>query len=160
MKSLARWSFPRAAAVLSAAALGLWIQVSAASAAPAIPARPAAGNGFTISLAVSSAYPYIGQSVTVTAMANADVGPTPYYITIYSETTGAELAVCGWGATCSATVSQAAPGTQDFEAFVGDDVPGAGRPGFVLASSNEAGVTWWQFILRGLQAGSRSALAT
>lgn len=148
MKSLAHWSVARIAATLSAATLGVYCSAGVAAAAPATPALPEAGNGFTISLAASSSYPYAGQSVILTASTNADVGPTPYYITIYSETTGAELAVCGVGISCSVTLSQSAPGTQAVQAFVGDDAPGAGQPGFVLVSSNEVPVTWWQLILR------------
>jgi hypothetical protein len=81
------------------------------------------------------------------ATTNTDVGPTPYYITIYSETTGALLATCGFGTSCTATVAQALPGSQAFEAFVGDSVPGTGRPGFALVDSNEVTVNWW-FIRR------------
>jgi hypothetical protein len=147
MKSRAHMSLPRIAATLSATAVAVWCLTGVALAAPAAPQHPAAGNGFAISLAASSAYPLIGQSVTLTATTNTDVGPTPYYITIYSETTGAELAVCGSGTTCTATVTAATPGTQTFEAFVGDDVPGDGHPGFALVSSDEVTVGWW-FILR------------
>jgi hypothetical protein len=117
--------------------------------AQAATARPAAGNGFTVSLAASSTDPYVGTSVTLTATANTDVGPTPYYITIYDETTGAELAVCGSGITCSATVSESTTWTQRFEAFIGDDVPGTGAPGFVLVSSNQVPVLWWRFVIIG-----------
>jgi len=148
MKSRTRRSLSRIAMPLLATAGGVWCLAGVALAAPATPQRPAAGNGFAVSLAASSAYPLIGQSVTLTATTNADVGPTPYYITIYSETTGAELAVCGFGTTCTATVAQSTPGSQTFEAFVGDDVPGNGQPGFALVSSNEVTVGWW-FILRG-----------
>ncbi len=147
MKSRAYRSLSRIAATLSATACGVWCLAGVALAAPAAPQHPAAGNGFAVSLAASSAYPLIGQSVTLTATANTDVGPTPYYISIYSETTGAELAVCGFGTTCTATVAQGTPGAQTFEAFVGDNVPGDGHPGFALVSSNEVSVGWW-FILR------------
>jgi hypothetical protein len=140
-------SLSRAAATLSAAACAVWCLAGVALAAPTAPQRPAAGNGFAISLAASSPYEPIGQPVTLTATTNTDVGPTPYYITIYSETTGAELAICGAGTTCTATVSQSAPGTQAFEAFVGDNVAGDGHPGFALVASNEVPVNWW-FILR------------
>jgi hypothetical protein len=153
MKSPARWAASRIAATLSAAALGVCYSAGVATAAADTPALPDGGSGFTISLAASSPYPYAGQYVTVTATTNADVGPTPYYITIYSETTGAELAVCGTGTTCSGTFSQGTPGTQELEAFVGDDVPGNGHPGFVLVSGNEVSVSWWQLVLRGFQAG-------
>jgi hypothetical protein len=148
MQSRTRRSLSRIATALLATAGGVWCLAGVALAAPATPQHPAAGDGFAVSLASSSAYPLVGQSVTLTATTNADVGPTPYYITIYSETTGAELAVCGFGTTCTATVAQGAPGAQTFEAFVGDDVLGNGHPGFALVSSNEVTVGWW-FILRG-----------
>lgn len=149
MKSLLRRPGSRIAAMLSASALSVWCLAGVAAAAPATPALPSGGNGFSVSLATSSSYPYVGQSVTLTATTNTDVGPTPYYITIYSETTGAELALCGAGTTCSATVSQNLPSTQTFEAFVGDDRIGDGHPGFALVSSNDASVTWWRLIFRG-----------
>jgi hypothetical protein len=120
-----------------------------AGAAQAATAQPDAGNGFTVSLATSSTGPYVGTAVTLTATANTDVGPTPYYITIYDQTTGAELALCGTGTTCSATVSDSSAGSQQFEAFIGDDVPGTGRPGFVLVSSNQVTATWWRFVIIG-----------
>jgi hypothetical protein len=147
MKSRARMSLSRIAATLTATAGAVWCLAGVALAAPAAPQHPEAGNGFSVSLTASSVYPLIGQSVTLTATTNTDVGPTPYYITIYSETTGAELAVCGFGTTCTATVAQGTPGTQTFEAFVGDDVPGNGQPGFALVSSNDVTVFWW-LILR------------
>jgi hypothetical protein len=140
--------------MLSAAVLGVWFLAGSAAAASATPALPSGGNGFTISLAASSPYPGIGGIVTLTATTNADVGPTPYYITIYSETTGAALAICASGTTCSAGVSQYRPGTQVFEAFVGDDILGVGHPGFVLVSSSEVPVTWWWLRLHGPQPGS------
>ncbi len=117
--------------------------------AQAAAARPDAGNGFTVSLAASTTDPYVGTSVTLTATANTDVGPTPYYITIYDETTGAGLAVCGSGISCSATVSESSTGRHQFEAFIGDDVPGNGAPGFVLVSSNQVSVLWWRFVIIG-----------
>jgi hypothetical protein len=132
---------------MSAAAVAVCCLARPAEAAPATPQLPAAGDGFAVSLAAASASAGLRQPVTLTATTNSDVGPTPYYITIYSETTGALLATCGFGSTCTATVAQATPGSQYFEAFVGDDVPGNGRPGFALVASNEVHVSWW-FIRR------------
>jgi hypothetical protein len=143
----ARMSLSRVAVTLSAAACALWCLAGVALATPAASQHPAAGNGFAISLAASSPYEPIGQPVTLTATTNTDVGPTPYYITIYSETTGAELTICGAGTTCTATVTQSAPGAQTFEAFVGDNVSANGHPRFALVFSNEVAVSWW-FILR------------
>jgi hypothetical protein len=147
MKAVTKGSLLRVAAMLSAAAWGVWCLGGVALAAPAALQHRAAGNGFAISLAASSPDEPIGQPVTLTVTANIDVGPTPYYITIYSETTGAELAVCGSGATCTATVAQGIAGTQTFEAFVGDDITGNGHPGFALVSSDQVSVSWW-FLLR------------
>lgn len=148
MKSVAQPSLARLTATLSAAALGAWCLGGIAAAAPVTGQLPTEGDGFTVSLAASSPDAALRQPVTLTATTNTDVGPTPYYITIYSETTGAELATCGFGTTCTATVAQATPGTQNFEAFIGDDVPGNGHPGFALVASNQVHVGWW-FILRG-----------
>jgi len=148
MKSLAQSSLARLAATLSAAALGAWCLGGNAVAAPTTGQTPAAGDGFEVSLAASSSYAALRQPVTLTATTNTDVGPTPYYLTIYGETTGARVATCGIGTTCTATVAQATPGAQIFEAFVGDDVTANGHPGFALVSSNEVRVGW-SFILRG-----------
>jgi hypothetical protein len=148
MQCLARASLPRITATLAAAGLGLWLLSGVAVAAPAAGDVPAGGNGFAVSLTASPADAALRQPVILTATTNTDVGPTPYYITIYSETTGAEIAVCGAGTTCTATVAAATPGTQTFEAFVGDDVPGNGHPGFALVASNQVAVGWW-FIRRG-----------
>jgi hypothetical protein len=111
MKSAARPSLSRIAATLLAAACGVWCLSGVALAAPAAAQRPNAGDGLAVSLSATSSDEPIGQSVTLTATTNTDVGPTPYFITVYSETTGAELAVCGFGSTCTATVAQGTPGT-------------------------------------------------
>lgn len=102
----------------------------------------AGGNGFAISLSASAQYAWTGQSVTVTATTNADVGPTPYFISVYDETAGVEIAVCGEGTTCSGTVTEDSSTTHTFEAFVGDYPAADSAPGFVLVSSNEVSVSW------------------
>ena len=55
--------------------------------------------------------------------------------------------MCTETRTVPATVTQGSPRTQDFEAFVGDDVAGDGQPGLVVVSGNEAPVTWWRFVI-------------
>jgi len=57
--------------------------------------------------------------------------------------------VCGRGSTCAATVTESTPGGQEFGAFIGDDVPGTGAPGFVLVPGNDVSVLWWRFIIIG-----------
>jgi hypothetical protein len=110
-------------------------------------ARPAGGGGFSISLAASASVVFTGNSVTVTATTNADVGPTPYFISVYDETSQTELAVCGTGTTCSATVTESSEGTQVFEAYVGDIPPSDGPPGFIIVSSPTVSVLWLRFIV-------------
>jgi hypothetical protein len=41
----------------------------------------------------------------LTATSNINVGPTPYYIEIFNASTGARIAICGSGTTCSVTVN-------------------------------------------------------
>lgn len=143
MKSRAHWSVSRIAATLSAAALSVVCFAGAAAAVPATPALPEDGGGPAVWLAASVQGTRVGKPVTLTATGNLTAGQTPYWISIYSETTGAELALCPAGGTCSATVAQSQVGSQSFEAFIGDDVVAYGHPGFVVVSSNELSVLWW-----------------
>jgi hypothetical protein len=72
-------------------------------------------------------------SETVTATANGDVGPTPYYIEIFNET-GTRLAACGSGSTCSVTFTPSYAGS-NLVAFIS----GASTvlpPSSIVASSN------------------------
>jgi hypothetical protein len=59
------------------------------------------------------------QSSTVTATANMNVGPTPYWLGIYNINTGTFVAECGTGSTCSAVVSEPGPNYQSYQAVVG-----------------------------------------
>lgn len=56
----------------------------------------------------------------VSAWSWLDVGPTPYYISIFNRTTGQRVALCGFGRSCT-TDSVAPPlgRCYDFVAFVG-----------------------------------------
>ncbi len=86
--------------------------------------------GWQVSL---SAPYYTYGSETVTATANGNVGPTPYYIEIYNET-GTLLATCGQGTTCSVAFTPGYAGSH-LVAFVspyGSALPPSGA----VASSN------------------------
>lgn len=50
------------------------------------------------------------EGITLTATVNHDVGPTPYWIRITRYEGNAVLALCGTGTSCSAKVSESAPG--------------------------------------------------
>lgn len=71
-------------------------------------------NGYRVSLGITSNG---GSSRTVTATTNVNVGPTPYYIQIFNLRTGARVAICGTGTTCSTTLSVGI-GRTEFAAFI------------------------------------------
>lgn len=80
-----------------------------------------------------------GLTETVTASASVDVGPTRYYIEIFSEERGTRLAVCGSGTTCSAQFS-GNPYPENLVAFISSystDLP----PYNTQASSNTVAAT-------------------
>jgi hypothetical protein len=61
---------------------------------------------------------------TLTAYADLDVGPTPYYISIFNYTTGERLTMCVTGNTCSTTnvsgsQGSGTGGTYFWVAFIG-----------------------------------------
>src|ERR1043166_5414640 len=89
-----------------------WLPPAAVAATPPRPpvAAPAAWaqvfNVLTLKAdGTSGEAVFVGSSVSLAAQFSYNVGPTPYYIEIYDQTTGARLASCGYGTTCSATVS-------------------------------------------------------
>jgi hypothetical protein len=75
-----------------------------------------------IDLQVSNGAVATGTSVTLTATASINVGPTPDFIEIFDATTGTEVgSALGAGTVLSVSVSQNAPGTHQYIAFVSDD---------------------------------------
>jgi hypothetical protein len=59
-----------------------------------------------------------GATATVTATATLDVGPTPFWIEVFDLTSSTEVAICGAGTTCSASVVQPGPTEHGYIAFV------------------------------------------
>jgi hypothetical protein len=113
----------------------------------AIPAKPhglhqaAPLTSWSVSLTASPNLLWPAQYSSLTATANADVGPTPYYLRIYDVTAGAYVATCATGTTCSAPVTQPAPATHYYVAVVSyasSGYPPAGEQ----AVSGEIGVVW------------------
>jgi hypothetical protein len=84
-------------------------------------AAPASASTWIVTLTASKTTLWPTQNTTLTATANANVGPTPYYLRIYDGTANAFVATCGTGTTCSATVTQPTPTTHTYWAVVGDD---------------------------------------
>lgn len=94
-------------------------------------------NGYSVALAASTSKPAVGGSVTLTATANQDVKPTPYFMSIIDTTTGGVVASTGSGRVFSATVSQAAAATKRYVAQI--DVHGHSP---VQSVSSPQVVTW------------------
>jgi IPT/TIG domain len=92
---------------------------------------------YSISLAASTTTPAVGASVTLTATANVDLGPTPYGMSIVDASTGVILARAGSGSTLHVTVSQSAAMTQRYVAEI-DNGGGAN----IQANSSPVIVTW------------------
>jgi hypothetical protein len=91
--------------------------MAGATTGDALPAKPDAAmeaaaisprNFFwqtTVTSSATSAWPT--QFITVTTTANTDVGPTPFYIRIYENTSPPNiLATCSTGTTCSASITK------------------------------------------------------
>ena len=77
------------------------------------------------------------QFSTLTATASIDVGPTPYYLRIRENATGALLISCGTGSSCATSVTQPTDISVSYIATIED------FPGNVQAVSQVAVVNWF-----------------
>ena len=94
-------------------------------------------NGYAVTLAASTTSPAVGGSVVLTATANKNVGPTPYGLSIFDASTGAELVHVGSGTSTSVTVSQSTAIVQRYVAMI-CNAKGANAQ----ADSSPVVVTW------------------
>ena len=92
---------------------------------------------YSISLAASTTAPAVGASVTLTATANKDIGPTPYGMSIVDASTGVIVSHVGSGSSFTATVSESAAMTQRYVAEI-DNSGGVN----IQANSSPVIVTW------------------
>jgi len=97
---------------------------------------------YIASFSASSNTVAIGGTITLTATTDRDIGPTPYYIEIFDATTGGWLSWCGYGTSCSATVSQSAATTHAYVAYVAANVTQTNPPGGIQSGSGNNFVTW------------------
>jgi len=91
-----------------------------------------------VTLSASTTSPAANQSVTLTATANTNVGPTPYYIDIWDQTTRTMVKAIRYGTTDIGTVSEPS-GSQTYIAYITSDSTGPGNP---VATSNQVTITW------------------
>lgn len=103
--------------------------------------RAVSNNGYSVSLNASPRALAPGQTSSLTATSNTDVGSTPYYIEIYDDNTGALVTACGSGTSCTASVSQPSPASKNFTAYVASS-SSTEPPLNVQASSDPVAVTW------------------
>jgi murein DD-endopeptidase MepM/ murein hydrolase activator NlpD len=96
----------------------------------------AAQATWSVSLQASYTTVTTGTSVTLTAIANQDVGPTIYYIWIVASD-GTVFGYCGTGTTCTTSVSSSTAGPVTFYAVVAD-----GNGASQQAASGGVVVTW------------------
>lgn len=106
---------------------------------PSAVAQPAVA--WTASLGASSTSLWPTQYSTLTATTNQDVGPTPYYLSIYDTSAGTNVAICGTGTTCSASVTQATATTHSYVAYV-SYYPSVHPPSNIQATSSTVSVNW------------------
>lgn len=95
----------------------------------------------SVSLASSPASLPAGGTAAVTATASLDVGPTPLWIEVFDLTGNAQVAICGAGVTCSASVAQSAATEHAYVAFLAG-LGGTLPPPNVRAGSNTVFVDW------------------
>jgi hypothetical protein len=108
--------------------------------------RAASGGVFvswiTLSLAVSPTSLPAGNSATAVATSSVDVGPTPFYIEIFDETTGVAIAACGSGTVCVGSETRGTTGQDFLVAYVSLfslTLP----PVDIRATSDAVRVTWF-----------------
>ncbi len=96
---------------------------------------------WSVGLSASSTNLWPKQYSTLTATANADVGPTPYYISIYDASAGSYVKICGGGTVCSISITQANATTHSYRAYI-SAYPTTNPPANQQAVSGTVSVTW------------------
>lgn len=95
---------------------------------------------WSVTLTASSTSMWPTQYTTLTATSSNDVGPTPYYIDIRNNSTGALVGQCGSGTVCSLALTSNTPAYQSFSAFISDGADTNGN--HAVAYSRSIEVDW------------------
>jgi PASTA domain len=83
-----------------------------------------------------------GGTATVTADTVLDVGPTPFWIEVFDQTSGTQVVICGSGFECVGSVSQPGATQHSYIAYVAG-FGGALPPPNIRATSNTVLVNWF-----------------
>jgi Domain of unknown function (DUF1906) len=102
---------------------------------------------FSITLSASPASLAAGGTTTLTATTNADVGPSPYFISIYDSISSARMTFCGSGASCGVSVSFSGATVHSYVAYVSGSPPATGTPPSIKATSSTVTVRWFTISL-------------
>jgi hypothetical protein len=119
-------------------------------------------TGFTVSLSATPTTVAVGATATVTATTDADVGTSPFYTEIYDAVSGALVAACSTGTTCSGTETEPTATTDSYVAYVAN-YSSTGPPVSVQGQSTVSYVTWSDDgfdVALAATAGSATATAT
>jgi subtilase family serine protease len=97
----------------------------------------ATGTPWVVGIGASATSAMVGNTVALTATTNMDVGPTPFYIFILDGDSGKIAAMCGFGMSCSASVSY---NSAIVRHFIGQIADWTGKT--IVATSAPVTVTW------------------
>lgn len=124
-------------------AAGIAVSVTGTAAAKGTtPAPQDLPTAITLSASPMQLWPTM--TTTITAIANADVGPTPDYLSIYDMTDQAYVATCASGTTCSVGVTSKTATTTQYVAYVGaNPTDNSAPPPNEDVASPVVGVNWF-----------------
>jgi hypothetical protein len=137
-------------------------------AGPRITAKPQHAGGTqvqpldtptTVALSASSTQLWPTQFTTLTATANADVGPTPYYLSVYDATDGSYVTICGTGTTCSVSVTQNTARNVTYVAYL-STFPSSNPPPGLIAATAPTTVVWFSVTVNLTASANTTPVAT
>lgn len=96
----------------------------------------------SLSISASSYGVAPGGTTTLTASTNTDVGPSPYWLSIFDGTTGTKVTSCASGSSCSGNYTVAGSAVRDFWAYIGGSGTTAPPAPLLESSANYAEVVW------------------
>lgn len=97
---------------------------------------------WSVTLTASRSVLWPTEYTTLTATANQDLGPTPYYLSIFDDIGGPPLISCSKGTTCSRSITQPTKTSRDYIAIVSSLPTSLSSVTNIQARSNYQTVQW------------------